>query len=85
MLNRDENDSEEGTKHDNKVELVDLPNGIRSWDVDKADDGGDNDGSQHEIGSVLKKRHQKQQGYHYRHRHYDIGHCGFGPCIMVHR
>lgn len=67
MLNRDENDAEEGTKHHNEIELVDLPNAIGSRDVDKADDGGDDDGSQHQIGCILKQRHQKQQRHHYRH------------------
>lgn len=67
MLNRDENDAEEGTEHHNKIELVDLPNGIGGGDVDEADNRGDDDGGQHQIGRVLKQRHQKQQCHHDRH------------------
>ena len=85
VLNRDENDAEEGTEHDNKVELIHLPNGVGGGDVDEANNGGDDDGGQHQIGRVLKQRHQKQERDHYCDGHYDVRHGGFGPRVMVHR
>lgn len=83
LLYRDENDTQECTEHNKKVEFVNLPNLVSSRNINQANDCCHNDCTQYNIWCVLEQRHEEEESHHDSNRHYHIRHSGFCSSIVI--
>lgn len=82
--NWNEEDTKEGTQTSKAINLVDFPQFVSSLVIDKSNHSSYDNGSQDEIGSVVKQRHEKQQSNKHCWCHYYVWDCCLCSSIVVH-